>query len=106
MKIYFTLMIQLYKSHGFVYLFLTYNSQGNVGLSGKPGPKVKTLKTIFVDACAASSPLLTQTCLFQGQDGSKGDKGSPGSPGNPGEPGLRGKDVSKSSADVTAMCYF
>lgn len=47
-------------------------------------------------------PLLTQVCV-QGQDGSKGDKGSSGSPGNPGEPGLRGKDVSKSSADVTAM---
>lgn len=44
--------------------------------------------------------------FVQGQDGSKGDKGSPGSPGNPGEPGLRGKDVSKSSADVPAMCYF
>lgn len=47
----------------------------------------------------------TDVCI-QGQDGSKGDKGSLGSPGNPGEPGLRGKDVSKSSADVTAMCYF
>lgn len=44
--------------------------------------------------------------FVQGQDGSKGDKGSPGSPGNPGEPGLRGKDVSKSSVDVPAMCFF
>lgn len=50
-------------------------------------------------------PLLTQVCV-QGQDGSKGDKGSSGSPGNPGEPGLRGKDVSKSSADVTAMFSY
>lgn len=39
----------------------------------------------------------------QGQDGTKGDKGSPGSSG---EPGLRGKDVSKSSVDVTVLCYF
>lgn len=50
-------------------------------------------------------PLLTQVCV-QGQDGSKGDKGSSGSPGNPGEPGLRGKDVSKFSADVTAMFSY
>lgn len=41
----------------------------------------------------------------QGRDGAKGDKGSPGLPGNPGEPGLRGKDVSKSSVDVTAKCF-
>lgn len=39
--------------------------------------------------------------LVQGQDGSKGDKGDLGISGDPGKPGLRGKDVSKSSADVT-----
>lgn len=40
-----------------------YNLQGNVGLSGKPGPKVKTLKMMFIGACTASSTLLTQTCV-------------------------------------------
>lgn len=40
--------------------------------------------------------------FVQGLDGFKGDKGTTGLPGKPGEPGLRGKDVSKSWAAVTA----
>lgn len=82
------------------------NLQGNVGLSGKPGPKVKNLENdVYWSLHCIFDSTNSDVCV-QGQDGMKGDKGSPGSPGNPGEPGLRGKDVSKSAVDVTAMCYF
>lgn len=87
--------------------------QGNVGLSGKPGPKVRScnrghddllLLPLFHLGRKHTKKTMTRwlfVCLLvQGQDGSKGEKGNLGLPGNPGEPGLRGKDVSKSRVDV------